>query len=105
MGVKDFNQAPGTIVMTTDIGVYAHYSLKDNTLYAWMHSLKTSQGKKNLSYTVYGIDKNNNPLTLSGRLESNMLKLSLPKSISVGYLYLYEPRKTKSTVEVYDEFL
>ena len=90
--------------MTTDIGVYAHYSLKDNILYAWMHSLKTSQAKKNLSYAVYGLDKNNNPLTLSGRLESNMLKLTVPKGISIGYLYVYESRTTETTVPVYDEF-
>ncbi len=45
VGLQSFDTRRGTIVMTTDIGVFSQLSARDNTLYRWTHSLVSGKAK------------------------------------------------------------
>lgn len=45
VGLQSFDKRRGTMVMTTDIGVYSQLSAKDHTLYRWTHSLSSGKAK------------------------------------------------------------
>ncbi len=98
VGLQSFDKRRGTMVMTTDIGVYSQLSAKDHTLYRWTHSLSSGKAKSWLSYQIWLIGNNKKVTILTGVMKTNMMKVPLPSTMTVGYLHLWEEWVSKEVI-------